>query len=242
MTVPAADGKLRFWRNTSMATLAPGTVGTLPQGVLGYEWDSDVDNGARPAGPVRRVVDHAAGVADARRLRSHWASGTATHSMTEYRASSGALVFSAGTIDWSWGLDATHDGSRTAGLARHAAGHRQPPRRHGRAAGHGAPHPPAGDPVHGYHAAGGHDHLADCRQLDHQRQRVEHLGHRVGPRGRHRGRRRGLDRRRFHLAPRRRHDELDLHAARWAARDRSRSSSGRPTTAATSRRARPACR
>ncbi len=111
MTVPAADGKLRFWRNTSMATLAPGTVGTLPQGVLGYEWDSDVDNGARPAGlfdlssttlpESQTLVDY--GV--------NWASGTATHSMTEYRASSGALVFSAGTIDWSWGLDATHDGA-----------------------------------------------------------------------------------------------------------------------------------
>ena len=29
---------------------------------------------------------------------------TATHSLTEYRASSGALVFSAGTVQWSWGL------------------------------------------------------------------------------------------------------------------------------------------
>ena len=38
-----------------------------------------------------------------------YASGTATHSLTLYRASSGALVFSAGTVQWSWGLDPHHD-------------------------------------------------------------------------------------------------------------------------------------
>ena len=38
------------------------------------------------------------------------APGTATHSLTLYRASSGALVFGAGTVQWSWGLDSDHDG------------------------------------------------------------------------------------------------------------------------------------
>jgi hypothetical protein len=37
---------------------------------------------------------------------STYASGTATHSMTLYRAPSGALVFGAGTVQWAWGLDA----------------------------------------------------------------------------------------------------------------------------------------
>ncbi|MGZ4708978.1 MAG: DUF4082 domain-containing protein, partial [Acidimicrobiales bacterium] len=37
--------------------------------------------------------------------------GTATHSLTEYRASSGALVFSAGTIQWAMGLDDQGDGN-----------------------------------------------------------------------------------------------------------------------------------
>ena len=37
-----------------------------------------------------------------------------THHMTLYRASSGALVFSSGTVQWSWGLDGTHDGTATA--------------------------------------------------------------------------------------------------------------------------------
>ncbi len=51
--VPAADGRMRFWRNTTIANLAPGTTATLPQGTLGYEWDEDLDNGSRPTGLFR---------------------------------------------------------------------------------------------------------------------------------------------------------------------------------------------
>ena len=35
--------------------------------------------------------------------------GTATHHLTLYRHPSGALVFGAGTCQWSWGLDGHHD-------------------------------------------------------------------------------------------------------------------------------------
>ena len=37
------------------------------------------------------------------------APATATHSLTLYRHSSGALVFAAGTVQWVWGLDINHD-------------------------------------------------------------------------------------------------------------------------------------
>ena len=40
--------------------------------------------------------------------------GTTTHHVTQYRAPSGALVFSAGTIQWAWGLDSHHDGDGAA--------------------------------------------------------------------------------------------------------------------------------
>ena len=40
---------------------------------------------------------------------STYASGTATHRLTLYRHNSGALVFGAGTVQWSWGLDSNHD-------------------------------------------------------------------------------------------------------------------------------------
>ena len=48
--VPAADGKMRFWRNTAVANQSTGQTCALPAGTLGYEWDVEQDNGARPAG------------------------------------------------------------------------------------------------------------------------------------------------------------------------------------------------
>jgi hypothetical protein len=110
ITVPEVEGKRRFWRNTSIATLAPGAVATLPTGTLGYEWDEDVDNGFRPAGLIR-LSSTTINVTPLYLLDygSTYGSGVATHSLTFYRHSSGAFVFGAGTVQWSWGLDATHD-------------------------------------------------------------------------------------------------------------------------------------
>ena len=58
MKVPAEDGKMRLWRNTDVANLAAGQTATLADGTVGYEWDEDLDNGSRPAGLIRHVVDH----------------------------------------------------------------------------------------------------------------------------------------------------------------------------------------
>jgi hypothetical protein len=48
--IPADDGKMRFWRNTSIANLSTGQSATLPGGTLGFEWDVNSDNGSQPAG------------------------------------------------------------------------------------------------------------------------------------------------------------------------------------------------
>ena len=49
---------------------------------------------------------------------STYATGNATHSLTLYQHASGALVFGAGTVQWSWGLDSKHDrGSAAADTA-----------------------------------------------------------------------------------------------------------------------------
>ena len=40
---------------------------------------------------------------------------TATHHLTLYRAASGALVFGAGTVQWSWGLDNGTGGGNAGG-------------------------------------------------------------------------------------------------------------------------------
>jgi Domain of unknown function (DUF4082)/Bacterial Ig domain len=108
ITVPARYSKLRFWRNTRVASLASGQSTTLDQGVgvLGYEWDVDADNGFRPPGlfDMSATTNHSAEVftdyGSNTKLNS-----TATHHLTLYRATSGALVFGAGTVQWSWGLD-----------------------------------------------------------------------------------------------------------------------------------------
>ena len=52
LQVPAATRSCGFWRNTSVASLQPGQTATMPGETLGYEWDSDVDNGFRPAGEI----------------------------------------------------------------------------------------------------------------------------------------------------------------------------------------------
>ena len=115
IVVRAADGKMRFWRGTSIAQLSGTNWTALPAGTLGYEWDEDLDNGVRPPGLMRlssttvqleqeKLLDYG----------STYGAGTATHSLTLYRhrnpnGSRGGLVFGAGTVQWSWGLDDNHD-------------------------------------------------------------------------------------------------------------------------------------
>ena len=116
ITVPSQYSKLRFWRNTRVASLASGQSTTLDQGVgaLGYEWDVDADNGFRPAGLMDLSSTTSTSAEDftdyggTTQLNS-----TATHHLTLYRAPSGALVFGAGTVQWSWGLDNGGDGGNT---------------------------------------------------------------------------------------------------------------------------------
>ena len=109
IVVSQAEGRMRFWRNTAMATLGPNQTISTPAGTLGYEWDAAEDNGFRPAGlfnlssstvnlQYEYLLDYG----------STFGAGTATHHLTLYRHSSGALVFGAGTVQWAWGLDSNH--------------------------------------------------------------------------------------------------------------------------------------
>ena len=99
------SGNEVFWE----ARLEPGERAVLLMGLLGHEWDEDLDNGFRPPGLFRlseTTIDNAPYVQD---CGSVFGSGTATHHLTLYRHASGALVFGAGTVQWAWGLDAHHD-------------------------------------------------------------------------------------------------------------------------------------
>ncbi|WP_432443342.1 DUF4082 domain-containing protein [Methylobacterium aquaticum] len=113
ITVPYDDANQRFWRNTSVAGLQPGQTASLNKNYLGYEWDEAPDDASAPAGLVRlssTTLDQTTYLQD---YGNTTGKGTATHSLTLYRAPSGALVFGAGTVYWSWGLSANHDNEAT---------------------------------------------------------------------------------------------------------------------------------
>ena len=92
--VPDQYKNLRFWKNTSIASLGAGQTVVLPYGTLGNEWDPEQFAETYPA---HRVV------------LSNTVQAGLTHKMSLYRYSSGALVFGAGTMQWPWGLDDSHD-------------------------------------------------------------------------------------------------------------------------------------
>jgi hypothetical protein len=126
ISVPSTYAKMRLWRNTAVANLTTGSVTLAPQ-TLGYEWDQDLDNptvanggpSARPAG----LIDLSSTTITTADLLTDYGStttggtSTATHHLTMYKAPSGALVFGAGTVQWTWGLDVDHDVSPDAGGA-----------------------------------------------------------------------------------------------------------------------------
>ncbi|MGZ4156399.1 MAG: N,N-dimethylformamidase beta subunit family domain-containing protein, partial [Bacteroidia bacterium] len=92
--VPDTYKNLRFWRNTSVASLTAGQTKTFSDGTLGYEWDWDQYQTSFPTG---------------RFTLSSTLLNTHKHQLSIYKAASGALVFGAGTVQWSWGLDGNHD-------------------------------------------------------------------------------------------------------------------------------------
>lgn len=118
VTVSAAQGKTRMWRNTGLSGMAAGATTALAPHTIGYESNEDVDNGFRPAGLVQLSTTTGAVPQYLQDFGNTVVPGTTTHHVTLYRAASGALVFSAGTIQWSWGLDQEHDGDGAAADAR----------------------------------------------------------------------------------------------------------------------------
>ena len=85
LSVPGSFAPMRLWRNTEVATLGPEASLTLPDGTLGYEWDFEQYESTYPASRV---------------MLSTTLNDGLTHHLSLYRAGS-ALVFSAGTVQWS---------------------------------------------------------------------------------------------------------------------------------------------
>ena len=114
VTVSSEEGKTRLWRNTSLTSLPAGSSAALAPHTIGYESNEDLDNGFRPAGLIRLSTT----VGDVDQYLQDFGNtvkaGRTTHHLTLYRAPSGALVFSAGSVQWTWGLDQEHDGGGAA--------------------------------------------------------------------------------------------------------------------------------
>jgi hypothetical protein len=106
--VPAQYAANRFWRNTTIVSLPAGGTGNLGSETLGYEWDISPDNGFRPPGLMNLSSTTVSNMFVLQGDDLDYENTTATHNLTLYRAPSGALVFGAGTCQWSWGLDTNH--------------------------------------------------------------------------------------------------------------------------------------
>ncbi|WP_157157455.1 DUF4082 domain-containing protein [Diaminobutyricimonas sp. LJ205] len=110
VTVSAQEGKLRLWRNTSLASMAAGTSAELAPHTVGYESNEDIDNGFRPQGLIHLSTTTGPTPQYLLDYGNTVEPGSTTHNLTLYRAASGALVFSSASVQWSWGLDDFHDG------------------------------------------------------------------------------------------------------------------------------------
>ena len=115
ISVPYQYHALRIWRNTAVARLTSGQSVTLSPGtgVLGFEWDVEPDNGFQPPGEFQLSSTTVSGLQTftdygSTTIGPGAGGGTETHHLTLYKAPSGALVFGAGTVQWSWGLDNTN--------------------------------------------------------------------------------------------------------------------------------------
>ncbi|SFC73601.1 DUF4082 domain-containing protein [Tropicimonas isoalkanivorans] len=107
LDVPEEYSGLRVWRDTSIAN---GGALDIAEGIIGYEWNVVLDDEYTPDGLIKLsettlpwsgiLVDEGNTVAP----------GVETHNLSLYRAESGALVFGAGTVFWSWALSDVHDG------------------------------------------------------------------------------------------------------------------------------------
>ncbi len=92
-----------LFRNTGLEDLSPGTYVDIGRQIVGWEWDAKTDNGFTPAGLTILFASPAYGDVASQDVESYRV-GTAVSNASRYTAPSGAIVFAAGTIQWSWGL------------------------------------------------------------------------------------------------------------------------------------------
>lgn len=106
LDVPADYSVLRVWRDTDIAN---GGALDIAPGILGYEWNTSPEDDYRPSGLIKlsdTTIPWSSILVDQGNTVQP---GVATHNLSLYRADSGALVFGAGTVFWTWALTNNHD-------------------------------------------------------------------------------------------------------------------------------------
>ena len=111
---PAAAAAEPLWRGTDLAAATSPT--SIGQELVGWEWDSVVDNGLTPKG--LRLLSGTLVSGDILTGTGPTVTGSAISSAAAHRAASGALVFATGSMLFSWGLD-------ELGLRLYSGGHPQ---------------------------------------------------------------------------------------------------------------------
>jgi hypothetical protein len=105
----AGTGLINYTGNGTSGVNTSGSNQNALPGIIGYEFDARASTtssltsyaGSEPAGLTG--VGHSFVPAGDGNATNVW------HDATLYTASSGATVFSAGTIQWGWGLDAGYN-------------------------------------------------------------------------------------------------------------------------------------
>ena len=115
ITVPASYSKLRFWRNTRGGQ--PGVWPVHHARCRGRHSRLRMGRGRRQRFPASGLMDMSSTTDPTAQPFTDYGSQTTTqsttHHLTLYRAPSGALVFGAGTVQWSWGLDSANPSGNT---------------------------------------------------------------------------------------------------------------------------------
>ena len=103
LRIPSGLAKDQVFRNTGLQQLPPGTHVDIGEELVGWEWDGLTPNGLTPPGLTLLSASPAYGDIATGGIESYRV-GTAVSNASRYTTADGAMVFAAGTIQWSWGL------------------------------------------------------------------------------------------------------------------------------------------
>ncbi|MGA3562634.1 N,N-dimethylformamidase beta subunit family domain-containing protein [Melissospora conviva] len=102
-----------FWRDTAVADLTAGQTWTSPAHIVGFEANepADVHPAEAPHGLIRlsEVTRAVADMIADDNGATYTNTGDYTHAITAFRSAAGVVVWHAGTVQYAWALDDTHD-------------------------------------------------------------------------------------------------------------------------------------